>query len=875
MPFSIPAIALRPLLPNEEGKRSAPVIFGGYPQLPEALDWPRDKIGRPMHPVLQIDCAGLPAADPDFPAQGTLFLFLALNFEDDEDNSIWSDGPRVSAVLYCAEPTSHLPPRPCPPDTPRLNADAVIEGNPWSCDALARMASFKNQARAARAAEAVCPASDALPRIALEPVAFDSDPVAAPYALADALPAEAGARQRHSIDADWLPELSRIGKRRARGRLTVQLDDGFPWSWSLLRLVALKMSVEFDSRRMEQPTQAATRWMQRAREGLGTALEPETAAEFRGWLASLPPWEDPKYFGQELRDAIRQAIVAVVRSEPDAVAPNLINAIHAEVRWRRSFSPADPPYEDDEQVRVPHQILGYAPHPEEIATLDADQLYDQPSSTRERRLVEDGRARLDGEAMLVQIVNRPHRDEYLALDVPGGMLQIWIDRADLRARRFDRHRFIRNRSRKHFTDGIWRSRPNRSDPTCLAPERVEPAVILKPLLPGEPRSSQSNYFCGWPELPAELAWPRIEGGPPLHFIAQVDCVTLPRALQLNGQSHVYPAFPERGALFLFICCNQDLIDRQDAVRVIHWPEPVTGLPQREPPADTPLLLRENHSAMGGGAPIAWDRRLPFEPVPFASCETVDGVRPTYDDMLFHTLPPEPGAIEYFVYRWPRHAPDIPANYPWCWEALRSACEALAKSSLGSSRTTCLPKDLGAQAARWLAYSEGKDRFAPIDADLGRHFRAWIAGLYRAYDLVDECFPRDKNFDRHWDAGNVVEKAMAKFAEPVPLALHYLLEDAEAYGIPSDLTALAEGELKGQRSSRNGRPPPYPHQMAGYVPALQSAADEHRDDVLLFHINSGGGLTTNWGDTGVAQIWIGREDLAARRFERIVATFESC
>ena len=56
-------------------KGTAPIQLGGHPNLPASLTWPVDTTGRPMHLLMQIDCARLPKADPDFPDSGTMFLF--------------------------------------------------------------------------------------------------------------------------------------------------------------------------------------------------------------------------------------------------------------------------------------------------------------------------------------------------------------------------------------------------------------------------------------------------------------------------------------------------------------------------------------------------------------------------------------------------------------------------------------------------------------------------------------------------------------------------------------------------------------------------------------------------------------------------------
>jgi Domain of unknown function (DUF1963) len=64
-----------------------------------------------------------------------------------------------------------------------------------------------------------------------------------------------------------------------------------------------------------------------------------------------------------------------------------------------------------------------------------------------------------------------------------------------------------------------------------------------------------------------------------------------------------------------------------------------------------------------------------------------------------------------------------------------------------------------------------------------------------------------------------------------------------------------------------------HQMLGAATAVQNAAEQHEDDVLLLQLDSDLGANWLWGDVGTLQFWIRPEDLASRRFDRVVMTME--
>ncbi len=121
------ALLLRPL-PGIMADGSEPVRFGGKPRLPAALDWPRYAYNRdgtePMHFLCEIHLARLPRevsldegpqATPDFPTQGSLFVFLPMSGDGLYQNDC--------VVLYTTDDVSTVAEREPPEDLADLSVD--------------------------------------------------------------------------------------------------------------------------------------------------------------------------------------------------------------------------------------------------------------------------------------------------------------------------------------------------------------------------------------------------------------------------------------------------------------------------------------------------------------------------------------------------------------------------------------------------------------------------------------------------------------------------------------------------------------------------------------------------------------------------------
>lgn len=126
MPKDLSNIALPAIAFEVAAGAPSPFAFGGHPNLPDALDWPRNG-ERPMHFIAQIDLAALPKthaqagrefAMPARPEKGTLFVFLPLDADCIYQGDV--------ATLYWPDPVPDLPERTPPEDTAPLDEEGHV-----------------------------------------------------------------------------------------------------------------------------------------------------------------------------------------------------------------------------------------------------------------------------------------------------------------------------------------------------------------------------------------------------------------------------------------------------------------------------------------------------------------------------------------------------------------------------------------------------------------------------------------------------------------------------------------------------------------------------------------------------------------------------
>lgn len=176
-----PAVGLKPIKLDKPER--ALLRFGGRPNLPRTLEWPVDGAGFPMHHLMQIDCAALPEIDPDFPRNGTLFIFISGSYEGSSSLELGEDDG-ASAVLYWPEPVTRIAPRRQPRGTPPLGDSSYArEPVEVSVSTLPKglLAVLTQPRRYSKSS------TNFFAPVALEPVLFDSHPGADPVSVFEAL----------------------------------------------------------------------------------------------------------------------------------------------------------------------------------------------------------------------------------------------------------------------------------------------------------------------------------------------------------------------------------------------------------------------------------------------------------------------------------------------------------------------------------------------------------------------------------------------------------------------------------------------------------------------------------------------------------------
>lgn len=299
-----------------------PVFLGGWPHLPDDLEWPRTPRGIPMHFLAQIDLSALPKGAsvdgleimlPQHPGVGTLFVFGACH-----DYQIWqSDDP--FRVLYHSEPVLDLPPVAPPPGTPPLGQDATVPTFFW----------MQLERTAVPEATSLAPPFAWFARVPVQPRAFLSANTVNPLALSvdDAVghdPAATAANRlsaalnKAGLDAvvaphrsgpdeyvfPWLPHLNVLHQNAltreadtldAFLRRCLVIPESFPWRWLLLARVtqALWSAVDKDYKGVlkdlwgDMP-EKGHQWLVLAAQHDPFAQVPAAdATAFRAWMLDL------------------------------------------------------------------------------------------------------------------------------------------------------------------------------------------------------------------------------------------------------------------------------------------------------------------------------------------------------------------------------------------------------------------------------------------------------------------------------------------------------------------------------------------------------------------------------------------------------------
>lgn len=732
--------------------------FGGHPNLAADIDWPHDSAGRPMHHLLQLDCAALPFVDPDMPRTGTLLFFITGSYEENGAPSLEDADKGAYAVIYQDADAASTPVRP----------------HPLTCPALGDKS------------------------YAINPV-------------------------RHALPTK---------------------KPGF-----FQRLV-------------------------------NTQPKPYSGSGGTGYFNPVP-------------------LEAVTfDSSPTSDAQAVFDAF-----------PGQEYSESDETVLRPFQVLGYSPTVEDLKQALAE---GSRTCSDEKALAAYEKGLGRDEVLLAQFVHYPA----LNLDLVSRdyVVQFRITRADLRARAFGKtHAVFAELER----DGLWWQPAQVLAPYTPDAEELLPQVALKPLTPFEVPSAPSNYFCGAPQMPADLEWPHTRSGYPLGFLMQVDCASLPRSVVAGGQTLGLPAFPQTGTLFVFAYDYLDDMDG-DSFKVLYTAEDTAQLPARIPPEALKTLpefapYNIKQRSRPGEVPRPEPKR-PFEPVGFPflvysgfeelECEAKQQFRLSYGGVLSQEENAFEG-VELIMDRLPNYTAayfgkhmraelshastpfrNIPESYPWRWGDIVTATHFFPNDEHGFARPehrdAIFGEDVIAQGEEWKAKAAAHDVLDRIpDADRAA-YRNWLLDMDAGAANIPAESAKESNADyrRRVDMEFAFRDIMARLARPYPYpsyaslpdTLHYLAYDDTADDLPDEMREVVAEMVRFHRSDTQLRGKSHEHRAS---PDLMFAEDDEQrnsdTEILLFSLASGSGLPVMWGDCCRLNVWIEADDLAAGRFDNIRTT----
>ena len=164
------------------------------------------------------------------------------------------------------------------------------------------------------------------------------------------------------------------------------------------------------------------------------------------------------------------------------------------------------------------------------------------------------------------------------------------------------------------------------------------------------------------------------------------------------------------------------------------------------------------------------------------------------------------------------------------------------------------------AAKWVASAASRGLDEATDQDAAKEFASWLSGLAR------------QRFVRHLIATalRVGMKGAVQYAITSPRAAALIP--------PSYYNELENDHLPARATKPGAMVACQPwqvsgsyHQMLGNTGSSQEARSVDRKEVLLLQLKSDYGVNFMFCDVGEAEFWIARDDLAARRFDKVFAT----
>jgi Domain of unknown function (DUF1963) len=442
--------------------------------------------------------------------------------------------------------------------------------------------------------------------------------------------------------------------------------------------------------------------------------------------------------------------------------------------------------------------------------------------------------------------------------------------------------------------------------TALVTERAQDSILLNRIWPPGTPATGNSWLGGLPCLPQDMGWPRSsKTNLPLHFLAQVDCANLPTQ---NGASPL----PRDGLLLFFSDLDQERNDEGDSGRqaVVHIPKARQSVPPRALPDDLPEI---DHS---GGKPSSHSdtpgrRHFPKWPVvPTAvkvwggeeaetpktfNLDYLEQSRAAHDASLAAVMPPAAASTrlgDLFPYRQRKDADGkpilnaegkaiahtvfdpsaLPEGFPFCGAGVDAFVARLQQQATKAARRAASARamidtkwnDTEEKRARQRAEADQADDAARAVAILDRQAATVLGSLPALAPVPPETIARL----RAWllpmaDAPRSQHAALqtALSGSVLDLARAAITDAALLARLPASVFALNATSLV--PSPRHAQ-----HLMLG--PAQQKTNSTAGGGVRLLCLDSDYGPGMMYCDCGVLEYWISPADLAALRFDRVVA-----
>jgi uncharacterized protein YwqG len=420
-------------------------------------------------------------------------------------------------------------------------------------------------------------------------------------------------------------------------------------------------------------------------------------------------------------------------------------------------------------------------------------------------------------------------------------------------------------------------------------------VLVRTFPPGGSGRAPS-YFGGLPRLPDGLNWPYSDYiGRHVSFLAQIDLASLP-AIQWRSR------LPAQGTLFFFV---NTAFDRYEPKKdkwghVLFAPQACIDLEERQAPSDlmpihgdsiayTVKWLAHDHR----DSPAA-PRLFPCWPVEARIVRTFSTLAPNEEireareveerrvlDEAFgkptpkHFIgkyhvaadggpsrlgpPPPPGyPLKPIVYG----APWLPdEGWPYSWIFAAIFCAQLENNLHHYLKQ---PEPFEERARSWRNRADTAGLFTAMPDGARHEFRNWI----RSIPLTSvPSGPKGESLGPSHEYGWIQQS----LSSGIDACLGYARDAKDLF--PAELLPLIEDRHRPYR----GDDASYGfvrHQLLGAPRAVQTAVEEYgATHILLAQFDHDPGCLWHWGDTGVLQFWITRQDLAALRFDRAIMTME--